>query len=140
MEGGGKRRCGVRAARSLRRHNVDEVNGLVNNSRIRVPKQGQEAAALPVSLCQRTHYVKFDVLLQRAPPDAENRRHAEPETQRLKQQAASHRLPGSEVGPNFLKVQRHGLAAQERGLCSLARDCEVGACGGPDVVGITGIR
>ncbi len=105
------------------------MNSLVNDCGIWVAQEGQEAAALPVALRERAHDVEFDVLLQRAPPDAKHRRHAQPESQRLKQQAAPHGLRCGKVRSNLVEVERHRLPAQERGLRGLARDCDVGAIG-----------
>jgi hypothetical protein len=104
------------------------MHGLINHGGIRVAKQRQKAATLPISLRQRAHHVKFYVLLQSTPPDAKNGCHAESESKRLKQKAAPHRLPGGKVRPNFLKVQRHRFTAQKSGLGSLASDRKVGTC------------
>ena len=122
-------RANARATRRLRRNDVDKMHGLVDDGGVRVAKEREEAAALSVALGQRAHHIKFDVLLQRAASDAENRRHAQPEAQRLKQQAAPHRLSRRQVCPDLVEVQRYGLATQERGLGGLACDCEVGAAG-----------
>ena len=113
--------------------------GLVDDGGIGMSEEGQEAAALPVALSERAHYIEFDVLLQRAPPDAKDGRHAEPEAQRLKQQAAPHGLSCGKVCSNLVEVQRHRLPAQERGLSSLARDCDIGAAGSSMMLAVDGV-
>jgi hypothetical protein len=136
---GGESVENVRATRCLRRNNVDEVNSLVHDGGVGMTEQRQKTAALPVALSQRAHDIKFDVLLQSAPADAKDRGHAESEPQRLKQQAAHHRLLCRQVSANLFEVQRYRLAAQKRGLRSLARDREVSRPGRLDVSGIAGV-
>jgi hypothetical protein len=88
-------------------------------------------------LRQCAHDVELDVLLQSTPPDAQNRRGAEPKPQRLEQNTAPDGLCGSEVRADLLEVEGHRFTTQERGLRGLARHSDVGAAGGFDEVGIT---
>jgi hypothetical protein len=115
------------------------VHSLVDDCGIGVAEEGQEAAALPIALRERAHDIEFDVLLQRAPPDAKDGRHAEPKPQRLKQQAAPHGLRCGKVSSDLVEVQRHRLPAQERGLRGLTRDCDVCATGSRVVLAVDSV-